>query len=180
MTTIEKSIPLLEEILGAWKPVIGADHDAYRNHLYRMIHFCFALHPCTGDDREKIIIAACFHDLGVWSEGTPDYLPPSVALATDYLAQNGKSAWIEEVTLMIDMHHKIRPYTDARFPLVDAFRKADIADFSLGQVRMGLPKELVAQVQAAFPNVGFHKRLLQLGTKWFLRHPLNPLPFFRM
>lgn len=180
MIHIEKSIPLLEEILGTWQPVIGADFDAYRNHLYRMTHFCFSLHPCTGDDREKIIIAACFHDLGVWSESTLDYLPPSVALAEEYLAKNGKHAWIEEITLMIDMHHKLRPWTDVRYPLVEAFRKADIADFSLGRIRMGLSADVIAQVQAAFPNSGFHKRLLQLGTKWFLRHPLNPLPFFRM
>lgn len=180
MTTIVKTFPLLEEILGSWKPVIGTDFDAYRNHLYRMIHFCFFLHPCTGDDKEKIIIAACFHDIGIWSDGTLDYLPPSVARAVEYLAKTGRQAWTEEITLMIDMHHKLQPFDDPRFPLVEVFRKADIADFSMGYIRMGLTADFVAQVQAAFPNTGFHKRLLQLGTKWFLKHPLNPLPFFRL
>lgn len=180
MADIESCIPLLEEILEGWRAKTGADHDAYRNHLYRMVHFCFALHPCAGDDRDKIVIAACFHDIGIWSDGTLDYLPPSSRRAAEYLERSGRAAWIEEVTLMIDMHHKLRRYDGPHAALVEAFRRADLVDVSLGSIRMGLPRDFVKSVQAAFPDAGFHRRLLELGGAWFLRHPLNPLPFVRL
>jgi hypothetical protein len=55
---IEEHISLLEGILAKWKEVIGNDFPGYKNHVYRMIHFCFALHNCDDQEREKIIIAA--------------------------------------------------------------------------------------------------------------------------
>ena len=33
----------------------------------------------------KIAVAAVFHDIGIWSNKTFDYLEPSVALAREYL-----------------------------------------------------------------------------------------------
>jgi hypothetical protein len=159
---IEASIPLLEEILGKWSQEIGGDYAAYKNHVYRMVHFCFALHPCSDEERQKIIIAGCFHDLGIWSDGTIDYLPPS-----------------EEVGLMIDMHHKLRRFDDARYPLAEVFRKADLVDVSLGLVKFGIPKSQVESVKAQFPNAGFHKRLMQLAGGWFAKHPVSPPPFLK-
>jgi hypothetical protein len=50
-----------------------------------MIHFCFALHDCKSEEREKIIIAGCFHDLGIWPDNTFDFPLPSIALAKEYL-----------------------------------------------------------------------------------------------
>ncbi len=55
-TTIEENIPLLEHILSEWKGVIGKEYQGYRNHAYRMIYYCLALHECTDEEREKIII----------------------------------------------------------------------------------------------------------------------------
>ena len=78
---MESHLPLLDEILATWQPVIGADYPGYSNHVYRMVLFCFALRDCTDDERRKVIIAGCFHDLGIWSDRTVDYLPPSVARA---------------------------------------------------------------------------------------------------
>ena len=99
--------------------------------------------------------------------------------ASRYLNAKGKGAWNAEVVEMIERHHCIRSCKDSSFALVDVFRRADIADFSLGMVAMGIQKELIAQLKADFPKAGFHKRLLQLGTKWLFKHPLNPLPMFR-
>ena len=75
---IEENIPLLEEILSKWKPVVGKDYEGYKNHVYRMINFCFALKDCNEEEREKIIIAGCFHDLGIWIGNTVDYILPSI------------------------------------------------------------------------------------------------------
>ena len=49
---IEESIPLLEEILDKWRTELGNDYLGYKNHVYRMIRFCFALHDC--DDEEGL------------------------------------------------------------------------------------------------------------------------------
>jgi hypothetical protein len=176
---IEASIPLLEDILGKWKKELGDDYAAYRNHVYRMLHFCFALRECGEEERRKLVIAGCFHDLGIWSDGTVDYLPPSVLRAGEYLKANGLEAWSEEVGLMIDMHHKLRQYRDARYPLVEVFRKADLVDVSLGLVKFGVPAAYVKEVKAQFPNAGFHQRLKQLASQWFAKHPLSPPPFLK-
>lgn len=179
MTSIEQSIPLLEEILIPWQKVIGNDYLGYKNHVYRMIHFCFALHNCTDQERQKIIIAACFHDLGIWENDTVDYLPPSIDLAKDYLKKHQLEQWIPEIELMIDQHHKFRKYADDRYPLVEVFRKGDLVDFSLGLVNWGLSKAYIQRVKAQFPNAGFHQGLAQLAGKWFSKHPLSPPPFLK-
>ncbi|HKY90871.1 MAG TPA: hypothetical protein VJM11_07515, partial [Nevskiaceae bacterium] len=114
---IEPHLGLLEAILAPWKDAIGKDFDAYRNHVYRMIHFCLALHACGDVEKQKIIIAGAFHDIGIWSDSTIDYLPPSCARARAYLIENKLDDWIPEIEAMIDEHHKLRAYRDARFPL---------------------------------------------------------------
>src|SRR5512145_1796507 len=126
IVAIEERIPLLEEILGKWKNEIDHDYLRYKNHVYRMIHFCFALHNCNNEERDKIIIAGCFHDLGIWANDTFDYLSPSIALAKEYLKHNNLAQWIPEIELMIDMHHKIRKHQDERYPLIEVFRQGDL------------------------------------------------------
>lgn len=176
---IEKNIPQLEEILAEWKGVIGDDFSGYRNHVYRMIHCCLAIQNCSEEEKEKIFIAAAFHDIGIWIENTMDYLPPSVPPAMNYLAETGKEDWSEEIRLMITEHHKITTVKDDRYPLVELFRKGDLVDFSLGLVTFGLSGEYLKQLKAAFPNAGFHACLIKHSTKWILKHPLNPAPMYK-
>lgn len=174
---IEKRIPLLEEILGEWKTEIGDDYAGYKNHVYRMINFCFAQSDFSEKEREKIIIAGCFHDLGIWSNDTFDYLPPSVALAKNYLEKNRLEEWISEIELMIDTHHKLGKFKNDF--LVEVFRKGDLVDFSLGFFKCGLPKTYIKSVKKQFPNHGFHKGLAKLAGRWICRHPLNPVPVLK-
>lgn len=175
----ETELPLVDEILGRFSTVIGSDLEAYRNHVYRVINLCFSLGAFGDEAMEKIQVAACFHDIGIWTAGTLDYLGPSAADAATYLRATGKEEWIAEIMEMIAMHHGIRSQAGSAFPLVEPFRRADIADFSLGIVPMGISKALINKLKNEFPNAGFHKRLAQSGNKWLLRHPLNPLPMFR-
>ncbi|MBK5969314.1 MULTISPECIES: hypothetical protein [Thiorhodovibrio] len=181
---IVKQYPLIEQILTPWQGAIGATYVGYRGHVYRMFNCCLALvnqspRPCSDDDLRKLAIAAAFHDLGLWSDQTVDYLPPSVERARQWLAENDLSDWSEEIGLMIAMHHKLRPYRDPRFPLVELFRKADLVDFSLGLFRGGLPSGFVKQLKAEIPNAGFHRFLLAGAKDWFLRHPFSPPPFMK-
>ena len=45
-------------------------------------------------------------------------------------------------------------------------RKADWIDATKGSVRKGLSKETIAEVEAAFPNLGFHDTLLRLAKDY--------------
>ena len=173
-------LPILDDILHAHAAALGADHLAYRNHCYRVTNVCFAL--CTEDraQLDKIALAAAFHDLGIWTDGTLDYLEPSAQLARERLAGTQHAHWTPEVLEMIVQHHKLSRYSAHAEWLVEPFRRADLIDVSRGLVRFGLPRELVRDVYAQWPSAGFHKRLLTLGAERLRTHPLSPLPMLRL
>jgi hypothetical protein len=169
----------LDALLEPWRTLIGVDFEGYRNHCRRMVTFCLALRECSAEEEHKIAIAACFHDIGIWTAGTLDYLPPSVPPAVDYLRSINAESWGEEISLMITEHHKLSAYEVERFPLVEAFRKADLVDFSLGLVKFGLPGGFVREIKQQYPNAGFHRMLVRRAAAWFVRHPLNPAPMMK-
>jgi len=177
---IENQIPLLDNILADYKEAFGSDYQGYRNHVCRVINFCFALQTCTEEERQKIIIAGAFHDIGIWIEDTLDYIPPSVPKAKEYLLARGLQAWNEEITLMITEHHKLRECKNEQYPLVELFRKGDLVDFSLGMVNFGLPKTFIQDVNTIFPNADFHQNLAKRAAKWGLKHPLDPVPMVKL
>ena len=176
---IEKELPLLDEILSEWKETIGADFLGYRNHVYRMVNFCLALKECSAVEREKIIIAGAFHDIGIWIEDTVDYIPPSIPPAVAYLKRRNLEEWSDEIQLMISEHHKLREYHHDAYPLVEVFRRGDLVDFSFGFYKFGLPKRYIKSVKEDFPNSGFHQSLGKRAGKWFLSNPLNPSPMMK-
>ena len=176
---IEKFIPLLEEILSQWQETIGRDYEGYKNHVYRMIHYCFAFKDCNEEEREKIIIAAAFHDIGIWTKNTLDYIPPSISPAMEYLNKKNLNNWSTEIKLMIAEHHKVKQVRRDAYPLVEVFRKGDLVDFSLGLFKFGIPKNDIQKLKAQFPNAGFHKNLGKLALQRFIRHPLNPFPMMK-
>lgn len=170
---------MIESLLGDWRERIGEDFAGYRGHVYRMFNFCLALRPCNEEERQKLAIAAVFHDIGLWSDRTVDYLPPSVREATRYLRGAGHDDWVEEIGLMIDLHHQLRAVRDDRFPLVEVFRQADLVDVSRGLVRFGLPRDFVRAVRNTIANDGFHRFLARTGAGWFRQHPLTLPPFIK-
>ena len=156
--------PLIEQILSSWKEQIGNTYEGYRGRVYRMFNCCLALKPSSEEEKDKLAIAAAFHDIGLWSDHTAAYLSHSVVQARKWLAANNLSDWADEIALMIEMHHKVRRYRDPFYPLVEIFRKGDLVDFSLGLFKFGLPSSLIVRLKAEFPNAGFHKLLLS-GAK---------------
>ena len=175
---VETHIPQADEILEEWKGVIGPDFGGYRNHVFRVINFCFALADDRIRDRDKVVVSACFHDIGIWPGGNFDYLGPSKARSADYLTRNGLQQLAPHVETMIGEHHKIRRHRGD--PLVEAFRRGDLVDLSLGAITCGLPRAFVREVRSAFPNAGFHKCVARTSWKWLLRHPLNPIPVLKL
>ena len=98
---------LIDEILAAYEATIGPHFTAYRNHVLRVVSLCELLSPLSDVDRREVQIAACFHDLGIFSHRTFDYLEPSRTLAMQYLESQQKRAWAKNVARMIMEHHKL-------------------------------------------------------------------------
>jgi hypothetical protein len=94
-----KEIATLDELLTAHAGALGRDFTAYRNHTYRVVNLCAAQQPVGPEQLERLAIAAAFHDLGIWTDGTFDYLPPSVRLAEVHLARTGRAAWTPEMAI---------------------------------------------------------------------------------
>ena len=165
-------------MLGAHAAVLGNDFAAYRNHVYRVANLCVAQSVGEPPPIEKIAIAAAFHDLGIWTDHTFDYLPPSVERALAHLARSGRSDWAAEISAMILEHHKLSPHRQGG--LVEAFRRADWTDVTRGLVTFGLSRSWVRELYSAWPSAGFHGRLVQLGLTRLRTHPLSPLPMLRL
>lgn len=171
------SVAALEELFRESGEVLGADLDGYRNHTQRVFHFARALGAVGPEAERKLAIACYFHDLAIWTDQTFDYLELSVVRATAYLEEQGLSEWGGEIASMIREHHKITSAGGTN-SLVEIFRRADWIDVSLGILRFGLPGPFLREVQQAFPNCGFHRRLVALTLKRLRTHPLSPLPMF--
>ena len=179
--SLRTSIPTVSTVLENHASALGHDFVAYRNHVYRVVNLCLAI--AGGGDRvelEKIAVAAVFHDLGIWTNHTFDYIAPSVALARQHLSAGAHADWIPEIEAMIVDHHKITRSRSHRASLVESFRRADWIDVSRGLRTFGVPRSFIASVFAMWPSAGFHWRLLELTVDWFLRHPLAPLPMVRL
>ena len=175
---ITDTLPLLDAILDEHRDSLGPQYEPYRNHLYRVLNYCFAFHPCVGDDEQKLVIAACFHDLGIWPNDEFDYLAPSIAMANEYLLRISKTEWSAEITLMIDLHHSFEPIKTPAIPWSKSSGKA-IGSTLLWAGVVWLPRNFVHEVSAAFPNLGFHKNLTRLAIQQFLKSPWNPLPMMK-
>jgi hypothetical protein len=171
---------VLDDLFAGYKEVLGEDYAAYRNHCLRVFNFCCALARKREVDVDKIAVAVFFHDLGIWSEKTFDYLEPSQRLAAQYLEKSGRSEWHDEIEAMIGEHHKLTSYKKNPSWLVEVFRKADWIDISGGLLRFKLPDDFVTDVLDAFPNAGFHKKLLRLAGERLKTHPFSPLPMMKL
>jgi hypothetical protein len=175
-----RTIATLDTLLQAHAGDLGDDLTPYRNHTYRIANLAIAAAGEAPDAIGKIAIAAAFHDIGVWTDRTFDYIEPSVRRANAYLKQAGRADWTPEITEMIRQHHKIRRYRDAHFPLVEPFRRADWADVTFGLIASGPSRRFLRDLYAIWPDAGFHLKLVRLSLRQFVTHPLNPLPMFRL
>jgi hypothetical protein len=173
-------IRTLDQVLATYARQLGTDFAGYRNHTYRVANLCLAMAPAGREQLEKIAIAAAFHDLGIWTDGTFDYLEPSVRLARDYLTGTDQRGWIPEIERMICEHHKVTASRADNAWLVEPFRKADWIDVSRGALTFGLSPGIVKLILSAWPSDGFHKRLIQLALKRLRTNPLTPLPMMRL
>ena len=171
-------IPTIDDVLSDHATALRGDFVAYRNHVYRIVNLCVAI--AGRRELEKIAVAAVFHDLGIWTSGTFDYIAPSIGLAHDYLVAHARQDWTAGIDGMIANHHKITPSAADRDSLIEAFRRADWIDVTRGLRGFGIPRSFVARLFATWPDAGFHWRLVTLTLDRFRSHPLTPLPMVRL
>jgi hypothetical protein len=174
---MEYSNETIEHLLEMYRQDIGPDYEKYRNHVYRVFRNCLLMDSDQGS-QEKYAIASVFHDIGIWTDHTIDYLNPSMAQAETYLIQTGQHNMAEEIQLMIYWHHKVTRYR-GNYRTVANFRKADWIDVSLGWLTFGYDRKNIDAIRSALPNKGFHIFLVRQIAKNFFRHPFNPLPMFK-
>jgi len=178
VSPLVRRIPTIDDVLNDHAKELRDDFVAYRNHVYRIVNLCVAI--AGPRDPEKIAVAAVFHDLGIWTNGTFDYIAPSIALAHEYLVARAREDWTAEIEGMIADHHKITASTADPGSLIEAFRRADWIDVTRGLRGFGIPRPLVASLFATWPSAGFHWRLVTLTLDRFRSYPLSPLPMVRL
>lgn len=168
---------LIDTILSDYKMELGSDFERYRNHVCRVFFFATLLSNANEDEQKQIAISAAFHDLGMWSANTFNYLDPSIKLAEEYLIKNKHENWTTRIKEIISNHHKLTPYR--RNYLVESFRKADLIDLTFGAIKFGINAEQIAEYKKSYPYKGFQTFIFKKIVKNIVRHPLNPLPIVK-
>lgn len=169
--------PIIEELFSSYSTIIGTDVEKYKNHVYRIFNYCIYL--SNVDDSDKYAISAYFHDVGIWTNHTFDYLHPSIDLAKKYLSEIKQEDWTAEIVIMIDNHHKVSSYKGNFGISTEIFRKADWTDVSMSLLHFDIPTSYIKEVERYFPYKGFHIFLIKLFFKNLLKHPFKPLPMFK-
>ena len=172
-------IPLLDALLAPHAAALGRDAAGYRNHAYRVVNLGWSAGGGDDDAFRRLVIAAAFHDLGIWSARSFDYIAPSRALAGAHLQQIERAAWSDAVDRMIDNHHRVRRISMDHHDEAERFRRADWADVSCGLLHGGFDADLLGSLRRTFPSHGFHCGLARRALWRALTHPLDPLPMLR-
>lgn len=155
--------PRVEALFAPFVEVIGSDLPGYRNHVYRAITYAMHFLNNAQNFEQLVETAFVYHDIGLWTHRKMAYLQPSEELA---LSDNETKGWgLDPMALRgaIHWHHKVFRYRGDHEEVIEACRKADWIDASMGRLRKGLAKKCIVEVQSTFPNLGFHKSLLRLA-----------------
>jgi hypothetical protein len=164
--TIKLDRPYVEELLKRYENLISKDFPGYRNYAYRTITYVMHF-PGNAVEYEGLVETAfAYHDIDLWTDHELAYLESSEAVT---IADNQKLGLGLDPELLRDAihwHHKIFPYTGPNRDIIEACRKADWIDASKGMLRKGISRTAISEVEAAFPNLGFHYTLMRLAKDY--------------
>jgi hypothetical protein len=173
--------PLIEEILDAHADRACGDEAGfagYRGHVYRVYNLARGLVDDADDRDDKLAIAAAFHDIEAFAG--LDYLAPSIHTQDAWLERTDRSAWSEELAVVVAQHHRLGTYRGRHARLAEALRRADLADLSQGLIRSGISKDHVHDVRQSFDVGSFFTRTVpKAAVRNLIRHPLDPMPHAR-
>jgi len=187
--------PILDFYLEQHKDELKDDYEPYRNHCLRVLTFAVYYmggpQNVVEDQLNLMAMALAYHDLALWSSSQLDYLDPSAGIMEKEVKEQNKlreqanheegdlspdfipdfsDADIETAREIILQHHKFTHWSapdDSKIneALVNAVRKGDWADFTLGIVRDGLPASYLEAAYTTVPMEGFHKILAGMGKR---------------
>ncbi|WP_131822864.1 hypothetical protein [Mycobacteroides chelonae] len=172
---------IIDEHRTARPPTLHDDWPGYRNHAQRVFVFGSALlerwHVTDARAHEKLAIAAAFHDIHVFE--TLDYLQLNNDSLFRWLYDRDQERWFPEIATAMSLHHQIRAYRGNHAWLVEAIRKADWVEVTMGRIRHGIPRSIIQEAHQQLPTNQFAKasgRRIALNA---VTHPTNPFPFWR-
>ncbi|KAJ1491852.1 hypothetical protein T484DRAFT_1932510 [Baffinella frigidus] len=153
-----ESSPGIELHLSQYKAVLAKDYAGYKGHCYRVLSY--AAHILGTDKHRDVLEAAIvYHDIGLWTDSKLAYLEPSVRRARENLAGEYDYEELQLVEDIISNHHKISPFQGSHAEAVNAVRRADWIDATMGFVRQGMPRQHIQKVMDGIPEAGFHATL---------------------
>jgi hypothetical protein len=171
--TIYTHFAELDEELFRLTDFIGEDFAPYRNHCLRVLTFTKYFLPddviaTIPNAMELAAVALAYHDVGLWTDHDLNYLDPSRnqldrAIETQYSAFEK-----ETMDQIILQHHKYTDYislSPSQNALINAVRKADWTDATMGLIRFGLPTVLLEAAYDQVKEAGFHEMLLGMDTR---------------
>lgn len=171
---IFKHVPELDDELFGLAEKIGSDFSSYRNHCLRVLTFTNYLLPDwvskdLPEAMELAAVAVAYHDVGLWTDKALNYLEPSAVQLEKALHDKYSATEMAIMKDIIVQHHKVTDFTSDRGKaadaLVNAVRKADWADATMGIVRFGIPAALVEAAYDDIAEGGFHKMLMGIGPR---------------
>ena len=200
---------VLDAVLEHHRTAIGeADYDKYRNHCLRVLSLAgYYLHKYDGYPKKDgmpphvldvMALALAYHDIGLWTKGAMNYLEPSVATLDQDLANDNPTislpahfsdADLATARMIIRQHHKYAEWepadndvTEKRMnaAAVNAVRRADWADATVGLIKTGLPPAYLEQVYKVLPELGFHAMLLGMGQRLSPHSIVGQLQVFKI
>ena len=194
-----RSIPLIDQIIRSYAEAFDNNLQnavPYKNHCYRVYNLAVNAIPRKLSERELelLAIATGFHDLGVFTHKTLDYLGPSEEEAAKWMKANGytRDNELETVKLMIEYHHKLSEFkydsslsseananSKTTEEMVERLRRGDWIDVTFGVRSFGMDPGEIKTLREPFPQAGFALTLIKAGLSWVPFNLLNPLPFVR-
>lgn len=181
----------LDAHLKSFEESLGNDFDGYRNHCLRVLTYAVhVLKEGSGFDASEVSTAlpllgaaVAYHDIGLWADGELYYIEVSAERAKEALQDKFSAQQIATIHTIIMEHHKITPWHGEDEDLVNAVRKADWLDATLGFVRHGMPTGNIAMTRRALEEAGFHETLMGMfgrlkPSSYNLPHPKGFIEFF--
>jgi hypothetical protein len=153
----------------------GDDYQSYRNHCLRVLSFAkyflpshvYEVHP---NAMNILAMALAYHDVGLWTDQQLNYLEPSFRRMEENVGKD-QIFTLHHISIARDIiryHHKVTNFhssNKAVEAMVNAVRKADWADVTMGILRFGMPTDLLEMAYQKVPSYGFHQMLAGMSSR---------------
>ncbi len=167
---------LIEDVVRTYSNALGQHLPLYKGHCYRLLNYIIYMQRHQ-DNLDFLGVAIAFHDLGIWTHGTMDYLNPSFELAKTYVQNANVDISIADLKVAIKNHHKISSLQ--KVAPAEYLRKADLNDLSMGLLNEGVPRPFIKDMKACWPYLGFQKLIFGKVLLYALQNPFNPFPMLK-